>query len=234
MNKRRFIFLGLLFVILSSLGQSFQQYVIDVGDFNELQVIDDINVVYKNNPDSVGFAVFSCKAEVVPALIFSNNKNKLKIEQNTDVILSDKSLPTVTVYSDFLQYVENSGDSTVMIENPAPGPVFKTRVIGNGTIIAKNIHFTRTEGNLDTGKGHIVLSGVTRSFNFKNIGKGRIEASGLVAETGSIIIMGTGIIDCQVTDNLVVKGMGTGKVYVIGNPTIKKRALGSIRIVKVE
>ena len=38
--------------------------------------------------------------------------------------------------------------------------------------------------------------------------------------------------DCWVTDDLSVKGLGAGKIYLKGDPKIKNRTLGSIKVVK--
>lgn len=228
------VFLTALAGLTSAFAFDEKTYVINVQDFNELQVIDNINVMHRCNPDSAGLAVFTCEPKVVSDIIFSNNKNRLKIELNIDVELAGDTLPWVTVYSNSINYAENCGEKVLIIDSPAPGAKFKGRVIGNGTLIANNIHATQTEGNLDTGKGYLELNGLTRAVNLKNIGTGKINAKNLVAETGSITMLGTGPIECQVNDELVVKGMGTGKVYVKGTPKIKKRALGSIEIINVE
>lgn len=215
-------------------AETVETYRLDMKDFTEIQVIDGLNVVCLCNPDSAGIVSFSCAKDIVPSIFFSNKNGKLKVQRNVDVVTPDTSFPTITVYSSALQSVENYGDSLVTVDSPTPGELFKVRVIGNGTITATNIHATRTEGTIDTGKGHIVLGGATRAVKLKNIGTGRIEASGLSAETGVVTILGTGPVDCSVSEELTVKGMGTGKVYVIGKPKIKKRSLGTIEIIEVE
>lgn len=229
--------LGIILLILGVLGAyafNPERYTVDVGDFNELQVVDPINVVYRCNPDSAGMAVFTCPSNVVQSIIFSNKKNKLRIERNMDVDTPVNELPAITVYSNYIQSVENTGDSTVYVCSPAPGALFKAKVIGNGRIVATDIHATQTEGTLDTGKGTIVLEGVTRVAKFKNVGKGTIDASDLKSESCSVKILGLGPVKCQVSNELEVMGMGSGKIYVTGNPKVKKRAIGSIEIIKTE
>lgn len=227
-----FAFAGTV-ALMSADNSDVKTYVLDVKDFGELQVVDDINVIYRSNPDSAGMAVFTCAPDQVPLLMFSNTKNKLKIQVNNPDGLT-VMLPCVTVYSNYLLAAENSGDSTVVVESPAPGAAFKARILGNGTLIVRNIHATQTEGKLDTGRGHLVLSGVTRSAKLSNIGTGSIEAGNLLAENASVSILGTGSIDCQVSGDLTIKGMGTGKVFYKGDPKIKKRSIGSVKAVKVE
>lgn len=216
-------------------GAEPQKYSLKVGDFKSLQIVDDLNVVWRNHPDSTGMVTFACDSTMVNCIFFTADKNKLKIEQNIeDLGATDLRFPTITVYSSSLEFVENDGDSTVVVVTPPSCENFKAKIIGNGTIVVQNIHSTRTEGSLDTGRGHLVLNGLTREVKLKNIGTGRIEAGGLLAESGNVTILGTGPVDCNVKGELTVKGMGTGKVYVLGNPTIKKRSIGSIKIINVD
>jgi hypothetical protein len=145
-----------------------------------------------------------------------------------------KSLPTVYVRSSYLSKVDNSGDSVVTVISPAAGADIKMRVVGNGSIIAKGLHATCVEGKIDTGRGHIVLQGVTQWVKLRNVGAGAIEAGELKAEKGSLLISGTGSVDCYVTSDLNIKGLGSGKVYLKGSPTVKNRTLGTVKVVNVE
>ena len=228
-----------LYLIMSSFLLTWAQsddrpYILDVGDFNTLQIIDDLTVTHRCNPDSAGLAVLTGHPVSIKSVFFTNKGNKLKIELNVDDGYTIASTPSITVYSNFLNYAENCGDSTLSIISPAPGASFKVKVIGNGKIIATGIHATQTEGSLNTGKGTLVLEGVTKAAKFKNIGTGRIEASDLEAQTATITILGTGAVDCYATEELVVKGMGTGSIKVKGNPVIKKRVVGPINIKQID
>lgn len=232
MLKKLFLLIyGIVFTFLPSPATEPEIYLLDVKDFSELQVVDNLNVIHRCNPDSAGYATFTCTPDLATSVIFSNNKNKLKIQKNTDLTLNDLTFPTITVYSNYLVSVENSGDSTVIIDSPAAGALFKARIIGNGKLLAYNIHATQTEGNLDTGKGYMYLEGNTRLAKLKNIGTGIIRADKLNAKLGSVTILGTGAVYCKVEEDVTVKGMGSGKVYVTGNPTIKKRSIGNIEVI---
>lgn len=234
MMKKIFALLLMVMAVFGVNAADMNTYRLEIKDFIELEVVDDLNVVYRCNADSAGFAVFTCAPDIVPGVMFSNNKNKLKIMHNNDTDISVNALPVITVYSNFIQSAVNCGKGTLTVESPAPGSLFKARVIGNGTLVATEIHATQVEGNLDTGKGCLILDGVTRVVKLKNIGTGTIEAMNLQAETGTVTILGTGPVECNVTSQLTVNGMGTGKVSVKGNPEIKKRTLGSIAIENVE
>ena len=204
-------------------------YALNIKDFSEIKLVDGINVVHKCMPDSAGWVVFDGDESVAPKILFSNEKNQLKIELSADG-QPLTGLPTVYVYSSFLSKAENSGDSTLTVISPAPASSLKLRVVGNGTIIAKDIHATRAEGKIDTGRGHVVMTGKVQNVKLSNTGTGRIEAGNLQAEVGKCSLLGTGPIDCAVSDELTIVGLGSGTVYLKGKPKIKNRTLG----VKVE
>lgn len=234
MKLRFSAILSALVLTLCATAAESETYRLNVKDFSELQIVDDINVVHRCSADSAGMAVFTCRPEVVTHLMFTNNdKGKLKIQvNNDDNPVTD--LPTVTVYSNFILSVENSGDSTLTIVNPTAGAQLKARIVGNGTVVVSGIHATRVEGSLDTGRGHLVMTGKANTTKLSNIGTGRIEAGGLETDKCSVVILGTGPVDCYVTSELTVKGLGSGKVYVKGNPKVKKRSLGSVNVVNVD
>jgi hypothetical protein len=229
---------AIFFSIISCLctlaqDQEVKQYTLNVGDFAELNVVDGLNVEYVCSTDSAGYVTFSSTADKAPMVLFSNDKNTLKIQLQSDGSLV-KSLPTITVRSAYLLKAENSGDSTIVINSPAAGANIKLRVIGNGSIIAKGLHATCVEGKIDTGRGHLVLQGITQWAKLRTVGAGSIEAGDLKADKGSLLISGTGSVDCYVTGELNVKGLGSGKVYLKGTPTIKNRTLGTVKIINVE
>lgn len=226
--------IAVLTVIMSTLAMSAQQkYCMDLKDFGELKVVDGVNVIWKCSADSAGMVTFAADPEMVPLILLSNNKNQLRVQlQDTEFPL--KKIPTLTVYSNFLSKAENSGDSTLTILSPLPSAEINLRVVGNGTLVATGLHATTVDAKIDTGRGRIILQGIAQWIKLRNLGSGTIEASSLKAEKGSFIIGGTGNIDCWVTGELTVKGLGSGKVYCKGNPQTKNRTLGTVKIIPVE
>lgn len=209
-------------------------YELNVKPFEELQVVNGINVTYRCNTDSAGYVRFSCDPDISSMVLFSNNKNKLKIELSDEITDAQRQrLPTVTVFSVFLSKVENSGDSTVYVDTPSPAATFKARIVGNGTLIARGLHATTVEGKIATGHGHLVLAGEAQTIKLNNTGTGTIEAGTIKATTGRCSIYGTGSVDCWVTNELTVMGLGSGKIYLKGSPTTKNRTLG-IKVIPVQ
>lgn len=210
--------------VMSAAGKN--RYELDVNDFVELKVIEGLNVDYKCVPDSAGKAVFTTTPDLASVLMLTNNKGKLEMQISTDGI-NYKDLPTITVYSNFLTRVENSGDSTVRVLSVAPGPQFKAKVIGNGRLVVRNINATQVDASLSTGNGQIVLYGKCQTAKYGLTGTGSIQADDLEAVSVKCRSTGTGTIGCNVSGDLMVVGMGSGKIYYRGNPEkITTRSVG--------
>ena len=80
--------ISLFLLVVASLAASAQvsRHEINVGDFNRLSLVDNINVEYRCNADSAGIAVLKCTPEVLQGLIFTkNNSGRLSL-QIEDVI----------------------------------------------------------------------------------------------------------------------------------------------------
>lgn len=209
-----------------------QHYAVNMGDFGDLRVVDALNVEYHCNQDSAGYVVFDCEPDMAPMILMSNKDNTLRLQVQNDVPVP--RLPVVRVYSTWLLSAENSGDSTLVVNSPAAGSSLKLRVIGNGSVVAKGLHANIIEGKIDTGRGRLFMQGVAKWIKLRTVGTGSIEAGQLKADRADIFIGGTGSVDCNVADELTVKGLGSGKVYVKGTPHVKNRTLGTVKVVNIE
>ena len=233
-------FLMILAVVVAAVGCAgaqnrveTQRFAFNKGDFAKIRVNDDINVEYIANADSAGYIVFECDPRAASDMLFTIDKETLKIETADPETLRFR-LPTIRVYSKFLSSVENSGDSTIFVNSPAPGAEISLRVVGNGRIVAKGLHVGTVNAKIDTGNGSIVLEGEASVEKLRNVGAGTIQGGSLKAQSAQIIIGGTGSVDCWVINDLNVKGLGSGKIYLKGDPKVKNRTLGSIKVVKMD
>ncbi len=211
----------LLAAALMASGAGLTRYELDVEDFSQLKVIEGLNVEYKCDPDSAGKAVFNTTPDLASVLMFSNKKGRLDLQISTDGI-DYHNLPTITVYSNFLTSVENSGDSTVRVLSLASGPAFKANLIGNGRLVVHDVNATRVDAALKTGNGQLVIDGKCTNACFSVVGTGTIQADGLVAQEVKCRIVGTGSIGCDARKDLIILGgsIGPGKIYYAGEPTI--------------
>lgn len=225
MNKLSALIIFVLATIVAS-AADIADYRLEVEDFDQLKVSDGVNVIYTCSEDSAGWAYFSCSPEMAERLMFTNNKSQLHIQVDLqDEVITN--LPTLHVYSRGLNKVENSSDSTVIIENNCVVQNLKIRQIGNGMIIFNDIQAGSVEATISTGKGHLVLNGNAGRVKLSNVGTGPIEAGNLVARNVKVIMLGTGGIDCNATESISVYGAGSGKVYYAGHPEkVTNRSLG--------
>lgn len=201
-------------------------YRLNVENFDELTIVDGVNVDYRINPDSIGYAVFTCEASMASNISFSNKNNHLTIRTNADEY-DIPNVPLITVYSTALHKVENTGDSLVRVFNPIKVETFKAKQIGNGNIEVYNVNAKNVDAGITAGKGHITISGTTTRARLRNVSTGPINAADLQAKSVKCFVFGTGNIDCYPTDNLTVYGAGSGKVFYHFKPEkISNRGIG--------
>lgn len=231
--KRLFTILVLAAATAAAWGQN-KTYTLNIGDFDELTVVNSIDVIYCMDQDKAGTAVYTCSPDIASYITFSNDKDRLKIEvitpENTPPATG---LPCVKVYSSSLEKAQNWADSTLTIENNQPAQVFKAKVIGNGRLVARNIHATRVEGSVEAGNGHVYLQGKARNGKFNIMSAGAVEAGDLETVKATCRVFGSGAIDCNVSEDLSAFGAGSGKVYYRGTPKIKNRTVG-IKLISVD
>lgn len=213
-----------------------QLHVIEVGNFNRLSLIDNINVNYCCNADSAGLATFTGSKELASHLMFNLSSNGRLNIQFDDIHESMDNLPTITVYSSAIDEVENSSDSTLRVSGLPPMKTFKVRNIDNGKVILSNVRASQLELQILSGKGKIIANGTCDVLSLRLIGTGEIQADQVVATDVSCRIMGTGTIGCHVDGGeLKVSGSGTGKVYYKGNPSkVNVRKLGTIKAIPMQ
>ena len=206
-------------------------YKLNVQDFSELVVDNDLSVDYFCSPDSAGWAVFTCLPQKAEMIMFNNNKSCLRIQLDTES-KNVGDMPKIKVYSSTLSKVVNSGDSIVRVFSPAAVTQLKSHLIGNGILELFDVHVSNMEAGITTGKCTIRISGKAQKAKLHNVGTGLIDAKGLVASQVKCILMG-GHIECNAGDNLTISGAG-GNVKYHGTPKkLSNRSLGA-KLEKVE
>lgn len=206
-------------------------YEYEPGPFDKIVVRADVDIVYRNVPDSAGYIRYESARDFSNKLDVSCNKGKLTIlDRMTEEDYG--KLPTLYMYSDYLLSVNYEGAGTVDVEMQTATPTFSAKLTGNGKIVCSGINSTEFSANIVTGNGSIVARGKCAKAKFSLTGSGLIQADELVAEDVKCSVMGTGSIGCRPLDKLDVRGIGTTKIYYYGNPTVKK--VGGARLEKME
>lgn len=208
--------------------QAMTTYSHNVGDFVNLSVQNNVNVIYTNTKDTIGQVSYSSTPEFKDAFIFENNgKGTLKIQVQTDLV-GNPNLPTLYVSSGKLEKVENYSDFNVNIESNIKTEVFTASLVGNGSINFNDIDAANVNVKVTAGMGTIIVAGSCTNANFQLYGAGTIDADRLKARNVNCKILGGGSISCYPSSMLNVKGIGSTKIYYRGNPEIKRRGGGKL------
>lgn len=226
--KRIFFILAAVLPIIGLQAQVRQSYTLNTGQFDKIQVNNDVNVVYRCLPDSTGFAQFTGDKKFADAFLLSVKSNGTLIVEVSPESQRAADLPVLYVYSDFLLSAENSSNYTLTVESIAPCAEFKATQIGNGSVEVYNIKANKVVASLNTGNGTVNVAGECEIAELKMLGTGLISADRLMAKNVNCRILGTGSIGCWPLENLSVKGLGSTKIYYKGNPKIKKTGGGKL------
>lgn len=198
-------------------------------DFTELKVSGPLNVDYKQSADSAGFILVDGPTAEQLSWVEASSKGKtlsLKLHIPDEVVNTPRELPAVTVYSSYLTKVENEGDSTVRVLSAASVAEFSAFLLGNGRLSVRNIVAGSVSASQMAGYGIIALGGECNKAALKVTGSGVIQADGLRALDATVWCAGTGNVGVWAVKTLSVKGAGSGTVFLLGTPEVKKHTLG--------
>lgn len=223
-------------IVMTLSAEEIHRYELKVGDFSRLVVDEGINVEYYCSEDSAGLAVYETSRSIADQLIFDfSKKDRLLIQKQFHGEGELRfGLPTVRIYSKFLNQVQNNGDSTVIVKTVAACPEFKATVIGNGRLVVKDIHCNKFDGAIKTGNGQLVVAGKSDRASFSNTGVGSIQADGLETGEASCKFFGTGTTGVWATNKLVIKGMFPGKLYYKGDSVKVKNYSMGVKVYKMD
>ena len=226
--KKLFALLIMLAAFCGLKAAEGRPHVLKVGNFTALEVINDLNVACRFNPDSAGMVRFVCPEEIVDAVLFEIRGNKLKVMISPDFIDKTEDLPSITVYADMLESVRSESARRVLVDSPAKCPSFKAILVGNGKLDIRNLNTPRFIGTLGTGSGALTVNGTGGDTLLKLVGAGAILSHELESTKVTCHLLGGGKILCNPIDELVIKGMGSTKVYYRKKPgKIKNHGLAS-------
>lgn len=219
--------LTIIAVVTAALQMQAREFTLPLGQFSKVSVDDNVNVVYIGGDGTPSRVRYEGDQKFAKAFIISQSGDKLRIQVETEYV-DDPQLPTLYIYSDFLQSASNSSDATLKIESVAPASELKFSMLGNGTIVADKVRATKVSASIKSGNGTISISGNCQKADLNMLGNGTIQADRLEAAEVSCKIMGSGSIGCWPVNDLKVKGIGSTKIYYKGNPQISKKGGGKL------
>lgn len=213
--------------LLGCMQISAKEFKLPVGQFSKISVDDNVNVVYVGADGSPSRVTYEGDPKYAKAFIISQKGNKLRIQVET-LFVDDPELPVLYLYSDFLENASLSSEATLTLKSVAPGSKLDLSVMGNGSIVAENIHATKIGASIKSGNGTITISGHCQTANLNMLGNGTIQADRLEAVTVNCKMLGQGSIGCWPTEELKVRGIGNTKIYYKGKPDINKKGGGKL------
>ena len=214
-------------VVMAALQVSAKDFTLPVGQFSKLSVDDNVNVVYMGADGSASRVTYNGDQKYARAFIITHKGNKLRIQVET-MYVDDPELPTLYVYSDFLESASLSAESTLTLKSVAPGSELDLSLMGNGAINAEKIRATKVSAAIKSGNGTITVSGNCQHADFTMIGNGTIQADRLEATTVNCKMLGNGSIGCWPVNTLKIRGIGNTKIYYKGKPEIDKKGGGKV------
>lgn len=214
-------------ILMGCLQMNAKQFKLPVEQFNKISVDDDVNVVYIGGDGSPSRVTYEGDQKYAKAFIITDKGGKLRIQVET-MYVGDPELPTLYVYSDFLESAALASESTLTLQSVAPGSKLDLSVMGNGAINAENMRATKIGAAIKSGNGTISLSGHCQQANFSMVGNGTIQADRLEATNVTCKILGVGSIGCWAVEKLKVMGIGNTKIYYKGAPKIDKKGGGKL------
>ena len=206
---------------------------LSVDDFYKMRVYNNFDVSYRQNADSAGIIVIMAAVEDMPNITCVSKKGMLTIKYK-GACDKEQMQGSVIVYSTALEYVENNGIGSIQIAAPISGAAFKAKVMGSGSIMARQIDYGVVDVSVLTGNGKLALAGKCREAAFSVTGSGQIEADRLTARDVTCHIRGNGVIGCHATQTLKARAVGNGEIYYRGTPEINKLSLGELAVRSLE
>lgn len=182
---------------------------INLNDFNEISIQDNIDVVITQS------SMQNYRIEPSDVLLKVNNQSgKLSISR-------DESKKAVTVYINCtkLNAIEVLGSADVRTTNEIQTDDFKAGLTGSGDLTVKlkaNNVFAALSGS-----GDINLIGTTRSLTATVAGSGDLRASKLVAESVKVEVAGSGDATVNASKSLDAIVAGSGDIRYVGNPVTR-------------
>lgn len=119
--------------------------------------------------------------------------------------------------------ISGSGDITAL---GVSGERLDVEISGSGDLRLPDVQVREVSADL-SGSGAIEISGATDELRVSISGSGDFEGSDLTADTGNVVVSGSGDAAVNVTERLEAAVSGSGTVRYYGNPTVDATTSGS-------
>jgi hypothetical protein len=182
---------------------------INLNDFNEISIQDNIDVVitqstlqnYRIEPSGVNLKV-------------TNQLGKLKISRE-----DNKGAATIYINCFKLSAIDVLGSADVRTTNEIRSDDLKLALTGSGDLRVK-LKANNVSAAL-AGSGDINLEGTTQNLTTTVAGSGDLRASKLIAEYVKVEVAGSGDATVNASKSLDASVAGSGDIRYVGNPATR-------------
>lgn len=126
--------------------------------------------------------------------------------------------PHVLIQVPELLAAKLAGSGRIATELDQPELPFDLFLTGSGVMAFSGR--TAVVGAYLSGSGDMKLAGETSDFDAELSGSGSIRAKGLLAESGSLDLDGSGDISASISESVTVSLSGSGSIDLYGDPSI--------------
>lgn len=234
-------FVALAAIGFAVFGAKAETSTLQLGGFQQVKVVGNLNVDCVYNPDSVGMVIINAPNRAQISWVeASSNGTLLKLKlQLPDEMRTGKqeiplNLPSVTVYTKYVTKVENEGDSTLRVLTATDVPKFEARLMGNGRLSVRGVNTEKLTASLFTGSGTLAIDGKADKATYRLTGVGTIEADGVECREATVQLTGTGAVGVYATEKLKISGSGSGTVYFRGTPDVNRKVSVGIKLQPID
>lgn len=213
-------------IILSLfLINSFSQKTQNVGDFNSIEVYDQINA--ELIPSDRNFVEISGKNSESVQVI--NKNNTLKIRMKLDQFLKGEQT-TVKIYYNTIYKIAVKEGASLSSAQPVSTPSLSLNA-NKGGLINLNVNTNSIDARLDSG-GVIEISGEAGSQDIVCNSGGYYDGKQLRTKTTNVTVNAGGNSEIYATDYVNAKTRAGGNIEIYGNPEVDQKTVagGNIKI----
>ncbi len=213
------IFLSLFLI------NSFSQKTQNVGDFNSIEVYDQINA--ELIPSDRNFVEISGKNSESVQVI--NKNNTLKIRMKLDQFLKGEQT-TVKIYYNTIYKIAVKEGATIYSAQTVSTPSLSLNA-NKGGLINLNVNTNSIDARLDSG-GVIEISGNAGSQDIVCNSGGYYDGKQLKTKTTNVTVNAGGNSEIYATDYVNAKTRAGGNIEIYGNPEVDQKTVagGNIKI----
>lgn len=213
------------FALLGVFTLSFAQLKLEVGEFNQLETYDKLNVKLVPS-DSQYIEVSGDRAENVEFV----NKNKiLKVRMNTKEFLKGEGIRVTVYYKDLKAIFANEGSFVTSDDTLDAEKLLLNAKEGSFIVLdleVENLEIkTNTGGNIETSGNAEIQSVVSNSG-------GKYDGEKLITSTTEVTVNAGGEARVHALDKVDAKTRAGGNIHVYGGAKVSQKSIvgGSIHI----